>query len=247
MHTNDIPKDQHGFALAGATTVYGSHLAMFNMRQHRYHTVIQVALPPKVLEVYANTRKNHPSTPIIVVNSATNMMLLDEMVNGTDFSAELWELPGNDFTKKVVLAKGFTAKAAKVLHHRAFDNKESYPAKARYLVFGTGGETHVSHYMTKEHDYQLLADLVGTPTGLTATQLADGVFVDLSSVSENHSPASDPLKSYRGKELAATTKKDGGRVTLRIGPTHWFDTRYLNEKSHGADATLTEYVALTAV
>ena len=245
--TSQPPVDQHGFVLSGTSAVYGSHLAMFNMAQHRYHVVAEIDLPANVKQVYTSARQADPTTPIIVVNPENKKMHLQDMLRPGGFPSELWKLPGNDFGKAVVLAKDFTAKAVSVLHNRAFDDHETYPPKPRYLVFGSGGEAHVSHYMTHESDYQLLVQLAAVPTGLTAAQLGSGVLVDLTTVAEDHKPASDPLAPHRDKELAAEVTGTGAPAVLRIGPTRWFDTRELNHKPHQQSPTLTEYIALAAV
>lgn len=247
--TNDPqpPTDQHGFVLSGTNTCYGSHLAMFNMAQHRYQVVAEIELPANVKQAYTSARQADPKTPIIVVNPENRKMHLQDMLGPAGFPSELWKLPGNDFGKAVVLAKDFTAKAVTVLHNRAFDDHEAYPPKPRYLVFGSGGEAHASHYLTHEPDYQLLVQLAAVPAGLTAGQLASGVLVDLTTVAEDHEPASDPLEPHRDQELAAEVAGTGGQVTLKIGPTRWFDTHELNHRPDHRSATLTEYIALASV
>ncbi|NUT98795.1 MAG: hypothetical protein HOY78_43015 [Saccharothrix sp.] len=242
--TAAVPVDQHGFVLTGKDTVYGSHLAMFNMAQHRYHVVIEVTLPQIAKDAYTAA---FGKDPIIVVNPKGKEMLLHDMLGPAGFPAELWALPGNSFENAKVLAKDFTAKAAKKLYDRAFDDNEAYPAKPRYLLFGSGGQAHISHYMTKQHDYQLLAELAAVPTGVTAAQLAAGLLVDLTGVTENHKPTSDPLEPHRNTELAATAVGPGTQLKLKIGPTRWFDTKELNHKPHHATETFSDYIELAAV
>ncbi|WP_199443790.1 hypothetical protein [Umezawaea beigongshangensis] len=247
MTAGAFPKDQHGFALTGTSTVYGSHLAMFNMAQHRFHVVIRVDLPQSAQDAYASARRTDPKSPVIVVNPESSKMHLQDMLGADGFPAELWQLPDNDFGQKVVLSTGFTAKAAQVLHNRPFDDQEAYPPEPRYLVFGSGGEAHASHYLTHQPDYQLLVQLAATPTGLTGAQLAASTLVDLTSVTEDHEPVQDPLASHLGEELPARIVDSGGAVTLKIGPSRWFDTRELNHEPHGHAATLSEYIALASV
>jgi hypothetical protein len=245
MDNANVPKDQHGFALTGMGTVYGSHLAMFNMVQHRYQVVIEVDLPQKVKATYLSARQADAKAPIIVVNPKGKEMHLQDMLGPNGFSSELWKLPHNDFGQAVVLAKGFTATATTVLHNRAFNDSDEYPAKPRYLAFGSGGEAHVSHYLTRQPDYQLLTQLATVPTGVTAAQLKAGVLVDLTTVTENHKPASDPMEPYRNKELAATVAGTSTAGKLTVGPSRWFDTRDLNHEPDSYSATLlSEYIAL---
>jgi hypothetical protein len=243
---NNVPVDQHGFVLTGTGAVYGSHLAMFNMAQHRYHVVAEITLPDTVKKAYTAALKKAPATPIIVVNPENKKMHLQDMLGPNGFPSELWQLPGNDFNKKVVLAKDFTAKATKVLHNRAFNDQEQYPSRPRYLVFGSGGEAHASHYMTHQPDYQLLVQLAAVPAGLTTAQLADGILVDLTTIAEDHKPARDPLEPHRNTDVAGKAV-EGALVTMRIGPTRWFDTRELNHQPHHRNATLSEYMSLATV
>ncbi|MFI9811894.1 hypothetical protein [Saccharothrix variisporea] len=240
--TASEPVDQHGFVLTGTDTVYGSHLAMFTMPQHRYHVVIEVDLPGDVEEKYIEAQEEDPKSPIIVVNPKGKEMLLHKMLEPAGFPAVLWQLPGQNINKPTELKAGFIAKARTKIYDRAFDNNENYPDKPRYLVFGADGEAHISHYMTKQYDYQLLAQLAAVPTGLTEAQLKAGVLVDLTTVTENHQPTTDPLAPHRNTELAATTVNGGTQVKLKIGPTRWFDTKDLNHKPHHADETFTDYL-----
>lgn len=247
MTTSSFPVDQHGFALTGTTTVYGSHLAMFNMAQHRFHVVIRVDLPTTAKDAYTSARQEDPESPIIVLNPKGKEMHLQDMLGPDGFPAELWKLPDNDFGKKEVLAAGFTAKAAQVLHNRPFNDQDAYPPTPRYLVFGSGGEAHASHYMTHQPDYQLLVQLAATPTGLTSAPLASGTWVNLTTLTEDHEPTSDPLASHLGKDLPAQIVGASGAVTLKVGPSRWFDTRELNHEPHDHTATLSQYIAMATV
>lgn len=72
--------------------------------------------------------------------------------------------------------------------HR-FDRTQPRPAHLRYLVFGTAGEAHLSHYVAKDPDFQHILTLATVPTQLTPGQLGASVLIDLPDELSTPSPA----------------------------------------------------------
>lgn len=226
----------HAFVLLGDQTVYGCHLGMFHMPEHHYQVIIQVTLGrddkyEDAREKYLKEQKLRPAVTFVVINPPGKEMLLPEMLDKRSFPAEIWAVPDTDFAKKEIIVTGLTVTIDKVLYDRKFNPEEIPPVKPRYLLFGSSDRAHMTHYMTKDPDYQLTLDL-DSISGLTSEQLANGVLIDLKNIQEHHKPESDPLCVYRGKHVDYTLVDPGimdytiGK--LEIGATHSFDVKILN-------------------
>lgn len=233
----DAKPDQHAFMLVGDQVVYGDHQAMFHEPPHQYQVLIRVTLGKDkdgkdAREQYVKARIEYPTMPYVVVNPEKKLMRLSEMIEKGGFPGEIWGVPFNDFEKKWVLAAGLNVKIDRILHNRKFNSSDSELGKPRYLLFGSSARAHMTHYMTRDPDYQLLLDVDSVSSQLSADQLAAGVLIDLEDVEENHKPPSDPLHQYQGKNINASVVANGTKITLKIGATHWFDTTLLNMRPH---------------
>jgi hypothetical protein len=257
-HNGKVEKDQHGFVLLGEQAIYGAHLAMFHMAAHQYQVIVRMTLGKDdknadARQKFVDAQKANPTMPHIVVNPENRKMLLSDMLNRRSFPGEIWALPDNDFDKKNTIASGLTVKIDKILHNRTFDQNESYPDKPRYLVFGSGERAHMAHYMTRDPDYQLVLDLATVPAGLSSSQLASGVLVELLSVPENHRPGGDPLNPFRGREVEAVEivgevpQQRGAKIKLTVGDTHWYDVKYLNMRPSKKPESFSGYLKLASV
>ncbi|GGP78848.1 hypothetical protein [Saccharothrix coeruleofusca] len=250
MSTQREPQpDQHGFVLMGRTDVHGAHLAMFNMPEHTYQVILRLVLGldgngQDAREKYLDALAEDPSSPVIVVNPESHKMLLPDLIDQGSFPAEIWQLPGNDFGKRRVVATGLDVWIEAVLQNRKFDPTETPPARPRYQLFGTSQESHMAHYMTWQPDYQLVLDVTGVQ-GLSDYELRWGTWVELTRIAENHSPTSDPMAPHRYRSIDAVTVEGGRPVSITVEATRWFDTKYLNMPAHSAQS-FTELAAPAA-
>lgn len=258
---DDVAPDQHGFVLLGDQTIYGAHLAMFHMPPHQYQVVIRLTLDTDdrnhdARQKFLDARRVNPATPFIVVNPENSKMVLAEMLRERRFPAEIWALPGNDFNRKQTLATGLTVTIDQIVHNRKFVPSDPYPRRPRYLVFGHGGNAHLVHCMTKDPDYQLIADLAVPPIGVRPQELGAGLLVELGKIGDDHCPTADPLAAYRGREIDAVEivdtesglpRQDMRRLSLMIGATRWFDVKYLNMPGGNDAESFSEYLASAAV
>lgn len=232
--------DQHGFVLMGRTDVHGAHLAMFNMPEHTFQVVIRLALGADgsgqdARQKYLDALDADPSSPVIVVNPESHKMLLSDMIDRGSFPAEIWQLPDNDFGKRRVVTTGLDVRVQDVLQNRRFDPTETPPDRPRYQLFGTPQEAHLAHYMSWEPDYQLVLDATQVH-GLSEDELRWGTWVELTGIAEDHSPTSDPMARYRNRPIEAVAIERGSPVSVTVGATRWFDTKYLNMPSHGVQS-----------
>ncbi|MGM1065749.1 hypothetical protein, partial [Saccharothrix sp. Mg75] len=221
-HDEEHPST-HGFVLMGEDVVHGGHLAMFTMAEHRYQVVATFGFSAEVKKRYVDALSAARSATFVVVNDEE--LLLQKMVGDRRFTGSIIKVVGNDLGKPTVIVSGVPVEITAVLHNRPFRDTDEYPPKPRYLLLGQGSAAHVTHYMTRKPDYQLLADVTLVESELTAAELAAGVLVDLQGVEEEHSPATTPIPP--GTTVQALSAQ-GKKVTLKVDETRWFDTKELN-------------------
>jgi hypothetical protein len=221
-HDEETP-DIHGFVLMGEQLVYGGHLAMFTMAAHRYQVVATFGFSAEAKKAYVDARHAVPTATFVVVNE--EKLLLQKMVADRKFTGSILEVVDNDLHNAKPIVSGVPVEIGSVLHNRQFTDDEDYPPKPSYLLFGKGSEAHVTHYMTRKPDYQLLAAVSVTDSQLTSGELEAGVIVDLQEVEENHTPETTPIPP--GTTVRALSRQ-AKKVTLRVTATHWFDTKELN-------------------
>jgi hypothetical protein len=221
-HDEETP-DIHGFVLMGEKVVYGGHLAMFTMAAHRYQVVAMFGFSDEAQKAYVDARHAEPTATFIVVNQ--DKLLLQKMMTDGKFTGAILKVVDNDLHNTKTIASDVPVDITVVLHNRQFTDNEDYPPKPAYLLFAEGSEAHVTHYMTKKPDYQLLAAVSVTDSQLTPDELAAGVIVDLQEVEENHTPTTTPIPP--GTVVQALSRQ-AKKVTLKVTDTYWFDTKELN-------------------
>ncbi|SDG56021.1 hypothetical protein SAMN05216553_10976 [Lentzea fradiae] len=220
---HDEEPDIHGFVLMGEQVVHGGHLAMFTMAAHRYQVVATFGFTADAQKTYTEARKAAPSATFVVVND--EKLLLPKMLADKKFAGTILKVVDNDLQNAVAIVRGTPVDITSVLYDRPFQDSDAYPPKPTYLLFGTGAETHATHYMTKTPDYQLLVDVSVTNSELTTAELAAGVLMELQGVTEDHSPTTSPIPP--GTVLQALSAQ-GKKATLTVTHTQWFDTKELN-------------------
>jgi hypothetical protein len=239
-HDEETP-DIHGFVLMGEQLVYGGHLAMFTMAAHRYQVVATFGFGAEAKKAYLDAQHAAPTATFIVVND--EKLLLQKMVTDRTFTGTILKVVDNDLHNATPIVSAVPVEITTVLHNRQFNDTDAYPPKPSYLLFAQGSQAHVTHYMTKKPDYQLLADVSVVESDLTPAELAAGVLVDLQDVEEDHTPSTNPIPPGR---TVKGLSRQGKKATLKVTSTRWFDTKELNG-STGYSARLLEALDAAAV
>jgi hypothetical protein len=220
--------DQHGFVMIGLETLFLDHLAMFPMKDHMYQLILGVTLPSYAMERYVADRKAHPDEVYILGNSQYDLMTLPQIHVGElrSFTADIFRGLPEDPNTTPPLIHNVAVHIDRVVHYRHFDFSMDYPPYLTYVVYGAGREAHLSHYMTKDPDYQHVLDLAELPEWLPPLQLQAGAEIDF------------PALPYTGKtycenpftvpEYEVTFQGQQQRFPVRIGKSYYFDTGSLN-------------------
>jgi hypothetical protein len=216
----------HNFFMFGSNTLYLEHMPMFTEEKHMYQVILRAELPADVMQGY-RARQGSGRTPWNLVNSA-QLYTLPQVKAGTlrsflvdvfaDYSNAKAAPAGQPFARNVPLT------VREVVHFRHFDFNIPRPQHPTYLLFGRGGEAHLSHYIARDPDFQHIMTLKSAPAWLSADQLAACVEICLTDVPGTPVPCASPLleKSYR----VLFQGRSDARATLDLSgaSSHWFST-----------------------
>jgi hypothetical protein len=216
----------HNFFMFGSKTLYVSHMPMFTVEKHMYQVILRVALPDAVMRGY-RARQGPGRTPWNLVNSE-HEYTLPQIKAGmlTSFKVDVYEDYSNADAAPVEppFARNVPLKVDEVVHFRHFDFNIPRPQHLTYLLFGRGGEAHLSHYIARDPDFQHIVTLGSVPAWLSPDQLAASAEISLADVPSLPIPCAGPLteKSYpvlfQGRPDARATLDLNGASSV------WFST-----------------------
>lgn len=218
----------HGFFMIGMQTLYLSHMPMFTVQRHMYQVILRATLPPEIMDEYRAGRKAGPTAPYNLNNSADDAFALPELSSGRrksfeadiykDYSNEDGQPVGDPFAKEVPV----TVDQIVQLRHFNFDHPR--PEHLNYIIFGSGTEAHLSHYIARDPDYQHIVTLGSVPDWLLPIQVEGSSVLTFSSLPSLPVPCSDPLTEpsyqvlFQGWDVQQFTLNMGGATNL------WFSS-----------------------
>lgn len=229
MDMHDTPA-VHGMFMFGTDTVFLSHMPMFTMASHMYQVVLRVALAPEATQLYQQQQSAHPHAVRNLANSNDDLFVLPDLQNGkrTQFKADLFPDYTNDGGGAPVgdpYLREVSVQVEQVVHFHRFDPTQPRPTHLRYLLFGTAGQAHLSHYIAKDPDFQHILSLATTPTQLTIDQLGAGVLIDIPDQASTPIPCTPPLTTSASVSVVpADPSATAFDLDLTGADTVWFST-----------------------
>lgn len=149
----------------GEETIYVSHLPMF-MPKHRYQGIWEVTFGEESDAVYrADSKKPESARLIFTLEPKEIFRLPDLTADRNSFKADVYrghfERPG----RKRIL-ENVTVTLRKQVHWHPFRNSHSRPELLTYLLFGSGGEHFLAHWITTSPNYdQIVSITASAPLG----------------------------------------------------------------------------------
>jgi hypothetical protein len=220
------PPGVHNFFMMGSKALYVEHMPMFTEEKHMYQVILRVTLPDAVMRGY-RARRGARRTPWNLVNSA-KLMTLPQIKAGTvssflvdvyaDYSNAAAAPAGSPFATDVPLT------VHEVVHFRHFDFNIPRPQYPTYLLFGRGGEAHLSHYIARDPDYQHIVTLRSAPAWLSPDQLAAGAVVCFTDVPSVPVPCASPLRDKSHRVLFQGRSDARAVLDLNGASSIWFST-----------------------
>ncbi|KAI0437068.1 pyridoxal-dependent decarboxylase domain protein [Xylaria telfairii] len=191
---NTRTPDFHGFVMQSLEKAYFTHIAIFNMANHRKQLILAADLPANVHARYKEERGKNPGQFYTITNMEKEK--LEDMLAGLlkpDTASKLKfrldkGIPAAENPPPPV-EEGFALSNVRVvvdesIAFAALD--DDYPAKIPFYLYGSKSEVHVDHVLKTAPNAQISADLVKTDltAHLTDEQLKNGVVVVLDDVFE---------------------------------------------------------------
>ena len=224
---------QHGFFMFGTETLYLSHMPMFTMEKHMYQVVLRGTLPEDVMDAYRAGRAQDP-TPWNLTNTSSDEYALPQLKSGElkSFKVDVYKDYSNDEAAPVEppFASGVTLQVDEVVHFRHFDFDIPAPDHMTYLLLGRSGEAHLSHYISRDPDFQHIVTLGTVPDWLSPDQLAASVEINCVDMPTHPTPCSNPLTEPSYEVLFQGRSDAQKTLDLEGATTVWFSTgNLLNE------------------
>lgn len=237
---------QHAMTLVGHETVFAVHMTQFYMEEHKYQLIFEVRFPPEIAASLDSHRRRNPRDWFVLSNDESDLFTIPQIASGrkTSYRAKIFQgLP--DFTHKaeenphfypwspdrvLPLLADFTVEVGRIVTYRPFVHHNSLQDYASYLLWGRGGEAHMTNlqngHLNSDRfealsfgpDFDHVLSLRGRPDGLDDAQLEAGIAVSVPKVrlrkksnGEQCIPATKPFQPgdqvqllYRGIQPALT-------------------------------------------
>jgi hypothetical protein len=235
---NDAP-GEHGMFMLGINVLFLTHMPMFAMKEHRYQVILRASLPDEIAARYRALRLKNPTRPYNLINVQSDRFTLPQLKTRevSSFKATMFDGYSNqgEGSPGPVLFNSEKEPIGvivdEVVYFRHFDFAFPYPELLTYILYGFGGEAHLSHYLSHDPDFQHELTLPSAPAWLTATQLQAGEHVNFIDLKQSKTPCSNPLMepSYKVRLQG----RPDTELELQVGSeaTIWFSTgNLLNAK-----------------
>jgi hypothetical protein len=237
---------QHAMTLVGHKTVFAVHMTQFYMEEHKYQLIFEVRFPPEIAASLDTHRRRHPKDWFVLSNDETDLFTIPQIASGrkASYKAKIFQgLPDFDHKAEenphfypwspdrvLPLLADFTVEVGRIVTYRPFVHHNSLQDYASYLLWGKGGEAHMTNlqngHLNSDRfealsfgpDFDHVLSLRGRPEGLDDAQLEAGIAVSVPKVrlrkksnSEQCIPATKPFQPgeqvqllYRGIQPALT-------------------------------------------
>jgi hypothetical protein len=224
----DDPPGYHGYFMIGTETLYLSHMPMFTVERHMYQVVLRATLPADVMQQYQAGRKTGPTVPYNLTNSQDDPYTLPELRSGrrTSFKADIYKEYSNADAAPVdpPFATEVPVQIEQIVHLHHFNFEIPRPEHLAYVLFGSGGEAHLTHYIARDPDYQHIVTLGSVPNWLSADQIEGSVELTIGSLLSTPVPCSQPLTQDGYSVLFQGWDVQQFELDMKGAVTVWFST-----------------------
>lgn len=220
------PPGIHNFFMFGSRSLYVEHMPMFTEEKHMYQVILRVDLPDAVMRGY-RARQGAGRKPWNLVNSS-KLYTLPQIKAGTlrSFAVDVYEDYSNADAAPAgsPVATSVPLEVREVVHFRHWDFNIPRPQHLTYLLFGRGGEAHLSHYIARDPDFQHIVTLRSAPAWLSPDQLAAGVQVCLPDVPSVPVSCASPLRNKSYRVLFQGRSDARATLDLNGASSVWYST-----------------------
>jgi hypothetical protein len=231
----DVP-DQHGHFMLGSKALFLCHMPMFTMERHSYQVIWRGSLPPKIMREYRKLRAKNPNKPYNLINREDDKFILPDLKTGErkSFQATIYDGYSNEGEGEPgpILYDDVTVRVDEMVIFRHFDFAFDYPEPLTYYLFGHSGEAHLSHYITRDPDFQHLLTLPEFPDWLDPMQVRAGAAVNFGGLKSSPTPCANPLDKDAYDVQFGGHHKPVFPMPMGKGATVWFSTGNVLNKTN---------------
>lgn len=224
------PKTVHRWVVFGGpgegddavNQVYLSHLSMFSMPEH----AMQVIVAAEFLDgggspstAYSDDRRSHPTQRLYTLDP--ELFVLPDILptdsappRRDSLQADLYRdhVEKNNPMKERI-ARGLNVHISDIVHARDYDADAQPLENLEYLVFGSGTDTYLAHFITRPPDFdQIIA--VSIDGGLGAQPIVTAARLTV----PGRANTIDDRLTEGGQAVEATLSGPGGDTTVTIRP-----------------------------
>lgn len=211
----------HGMLIAGARTVFLSHLPMFGA-PHDYQVILEAAFSKPGGDPQADYFGDRQRTGATLYTLEPERFVLPRLTAPKplrSFKASIYRghferFPTQAAKAAARVAQNVDVTVTRIIHFAHFDPSATKPAQLEYLLFGKGDDCFAAHVITKPPDFDQIVSVTPLDRAFTDAQLDRGIQVAI--------PASTNSAGHRlaGAEPVAgrVTSEDGTAATVRLRP-----------------------------
>lgn len=212
----------HGFLMLGMKNLYLCHLPMYFMAAHTYQSILESEIEDSVWENYLEIKRENPSKPLIILSDKP--MSLEGLVNSSSFFGQIFFANGHGDPIGDPLGSTNVIVKKKLLFEELFKDSPEYPENLEYYIFGTDGDWHLSHVLSKAPNFEQELDIsISGTDGIMENEIAKISFP--SEKEKSRQPiTSDPLTENK----YTVTMQDGKEFEISIANRFWINNEPLN-------------------
>lgn len=235
MHSAaDVP-GQHGMFMVGEESLFLLHMPMFTNPKHRYQMVLRGSLPDEIMTQYRAHRAAHPGTAYNLINTEENTFTLPQVKSGevTAYRVTIFDGYSNDGggTPGAVLWDDVDLTIEDVVIYRPFNFSVARPDTLNYVLFGAGGEAHLTHYIARDPSFQHIVTLGTVPDWLSQAELVAGSTFSISALPSEPVGCAPPLTQTRYDVLFQGSTDRTETLDLMEATEVWYSTGNLLNQS----------------
>jgi hypothetical protein len=187
VHAQSSPRDLpgvHGMLIVGERAVYLSHLSMFPKSPHRFQAIFEVELPNQA--AYTSDRASNPNQRIYTLEPAE--FVLTNLIPTQQGPAPMTSIPVKTIQRghfektepnEKILVQSGNVKIKRVLHFREYQLGASPIPQLRYLLFGTGGDLFLAHFINGAPDFDHVLTVRTLSPSPSQADLKAGILVEI--------------------------------------------------------------------
>ena len=165
----DCP-NTHNMMVVGNSTVFLSHLPMFEelnkrgntyLTPHRFQVIIEVTFTKNgsnVQSIYTNDREAHPAVKMYTINP--ECFILTDLFRSGSQTPSLSSFKGTIFRghlerggRSITKLEGVDVIVKNIIHARMFDPSTEKPDSLTYILFGKEQDLFLAHWISKPPDF----------------------------------------------------------------------------------------------